>query len=354
VKQFTSTLLFLFLVTPISLLSQDSIDVFIANQMQQQRITGLSLGIIKNGEIVKASGYGKANIELNVPVSEKTVFKIASLSKQFIAVGILNLIHQGKLTLDTPVRNIIKNTPDSWKMMTIRHLLNHSSGLPEDPPAFDGMKSVRDCVYIARAFKNKLASRPGTKFQYSNLGYYVLADIIRIVSHQSFSGYMKNNVFDPAGLKATRVTSLEAIVDNRASGYIEDSAQQIKNAPNYIAVRPSGAFLSNITDLLAWEKVMQESRIFDNHQSDTNLTGGFKTSLTMDGEPIYYRYGWMINRVGSHLLAHHGGSLPGFKSVYFRYPEEKTAIIILTNSDQTDAYAIAFGVAELLNKSMSN
>ena len=349
-RQLISTLVLFFLISPITLLAQDSIDVFIADQMKQQRIVGLSLGIVKNGKIVKASGYGKANIELNVPVSEKTVFKIASLSKQFIATAILKLISEGKLTLDTPVRSIIKNAPETWKLMTIRHLLNHTSGLPEDPPAFDGMKNLPDSVYIARAFKNKLLSKPGTKFKYSNLGYYVLADIIRIISHQSFAEYMKNNVFDPAGLNVTRVTSVESIIGNRASGYIEDSAEQIKNAPNYIAVRPSGAFLSNITDLLTWENVMQEGNLFNNRESDTGMTEAFKTPLTMDNEPIYYRYGWMINKVGTQHLAHHGGSLPGFKSVYFRFPEEKTAIIILTNSDQTDAYAIAFGVAELLKK----
>jgi CubicO group peptidase (beta-lactamase class C family) len=349
-KQFISTLLFLLLISPVSLFAQDSIDIFVADQMTQQRIVGLSLGIIKDGKVIKATGYGKANIELNVSVSDQTVFKIASLSKQFIAVAILKLIQEGKLTLNTPVRNVIKKSPESWKLITIRHLLNHTSGLPEDPPGFDGMKNLPDSVYVTRAFKSKLAFKAGTKFQYSNFGYYVLADIIRIISHQSFSDYMDNYVFSAAGLKATRVTSVEAIVNNRASGYIEDSVKQVQNAPNYIAMRPSGAFLSNINDLLSWETIMQEGRLFGNGPSSTDMTDAFKTALTMDNEPIYYRYGWMINKIGSHHLAHHGGSLPGFKSVYFRYLEEKTAIIILTNSDQTDAYAIAFGIAGFLSK----
>lgn len=349
-KRASSTFLFLFLFSSISLFAQDSIDVFIANQMQEQRIVGLSIGIVKEGTVVKATGYGKANIELNVAVTEHTVFKIASLSKQFVAVGILQLIQQGKFGLDTPIRTIIKNTPQSWKAITVRHLLNHTSGLAVDPPDFEGMKNVPDSVYIVRSFKNKLAFVPGSKFEYSNFGYYVLAEIIRIKSGESFVEYMKENVFDAAHLKVTDATSVESIVYNRASGYIEDSARQISNAPNWTAVRPSGAFLSNIDDLLRFESVMEYGELFDNRQWKADFTDAFKTTFTMDNEPIYYRFGWMMNKVGNRLLAHHGGSLPGFKSVYFRFPEEKTAIIILTNSDQANAYAIAFGIVELLKK----
>ena len=349
-KPFRSTSLVLLLMLPVSLWAQDSIDAFIADQMKQQRIVGLSLGIIKEGKIVKAAGYGKANIEWNVPVSAQTVFKIASLSKQFIAVGIMKMIQEGTLTLETPVSSIIKNTPESWKPITVRHLLNHTSGLPVDPPEFEGMNNLADSVYITRAFKTKLAFQPGTRFEYSNFGYYVLADIIRIITHQPFGEYMKKNVFDPAGLNATSLTSVESIVKNRASGYMEDSSKEIHNAPNYIAVRPSGAFLSNIIDLLAWEKVMQEGKLLGNGPPNIDSAEGFKTALTMDGEPIYYRYGWMLNKVGNHILVHHGGSLPGFKSVYFRMPQKKTAIIILINSDQADAYQIAFGIVDLLKK----
>lgn len=308
----------------------------------------MAVGIIQNGKIIKAAGYGKANIEWNVPVSAKTIFKIASLSKQFIAVGILQLIQQGKFTLNTPVTAIIKYAPATWRSITIRHLLNHTSGVPVDPPEFEGMKSLPDSDYVTRAFANKLSFPPGTKYEYSNFGYYVLAEVIRIVSGQPFSEYLKKNVFDPSGLHATTTTSTEAIIPERASGYIEDSVKQIMNSPNYVAVRPSGAFLSNINDLLAWETVMQHGKLFSQQQWNELWDDGFKTSFTMDNEPIYYGFGWMMNKVGDRHLVHHGGSLPGFKSVYFRYLEEHTAIIVLTNSDQTDAYAIAFGIADLL------
>lgn len=327
---------------------QDSIDVFVRNQMKQQRIMGLSLGIIQNGKIIKAKGYGLANIELNVPASEQTVYKIGSVSKQFIAVAIMKLVQDGKLNVSDPVTKFIKDAPATWNAITIRHLLNHTSGLPLDPPGFDGMKDQADSVYIKAAFNDSLAFSTGTKYEYSNFGYFVLADIIRIVSHLSFPAYMKKYVFDEAGLTSTRTTSLEAIVPNRAAGYIKDKNDSIINAPNYVALRPSGAFLSNINDLLKWEMEMQQNKLLTQNNWNHLWNDTIKTPLTMDETPIYYGYGWMTNKVNGKQFVHHGGSLPGFKSVYFRYMPDKTAIIILTNSDDADAYGIAFGVADLL------
>jgi hypothetical protein len=112
-------------------------------------------------------------------------------------------------------------------------------------------------------------------------------------------------------------------------------------------VRPSGAFLSNINDLLKWEMALQNGKPFTTQLWDSIWAGGFKTGLTIDDEPIYYNFGWMINKFGNGRLIHHGGSLPGFKSVYFRLPDN-TAIIVVANADQADMYAIAFGIVERL------
>src|SRR6185295_2755661 len=187
------TLFFLPLTT---IAQQDSIDAFIFNQMKQQGIVGLSIGIVKNGKVIKGKGYGQANIELDIPASEKTVYKIASISKQFIAVAIMKLVQEGKLKVSDPVTKFIKGAPAKWNSITIRHLLNHTSGLPLDPPGFDGMKDQADSIYIKTAFTDSLAFPTCSKYEYSNFGYFILADIIRIISHLSFSEYMKKYVFD--------------------------------------------------------------------------------------------------------------------------------------------------------------
>ena len=229
--------------------------------MKQQGIVGLSIGIVKNGKVIKAKGYGQANIELDIPASEKTVYKIASISKQFIAVGIMKLVQEGKLKVSDPITKFIKDAPAKWNSITIRHLLNHTSGLPVEPPGFDGMKEQADSMYIKAAFTDSLAFPPGSKFEYSNFGYFILADIIRVTSHLSFSEYMKKYIFDEHGLSSTRTTSLEAIIQNRATGYMKTTNDSTLNAPNYLALRPSGAFLSNINDLLKWEMDMQNNKL---------------------------------------------------------------------------------------------
>ena len=328
---------------------QDNIDSFITTQMKQQGIIGLSVGIIKEGKIIKAKGYGLANIETNSPASEKTVYKMASVSKQFIATAIMQLVQEGKLKVTDPVSKFIKNAPAKWRSITIRHLLNHTSGVAVEPPGFDGMKPQADSIYIKSAFKDSLAYPTGSKFEYSNFGYFILADIIRIVSHLSFPEYMKKYIFEEAGLTNTRTTSLEAIIPERAAGYLRKGADTILNAPNYPALRPSGAFLSNINDLLKWEMVMQQNKLLTQKSWSQMWTDTIKTPLTMDNETICYGYGWMTNKVNGKQFVHHAGSLPGFKSVYFRYIEDKTAIIILTNANDCDTYGLAFGVADLLH-----
>jgi CubicO group peptidase (beta-lactamase class C family) len=316
--------------------------------MKQQGIIGLSLGIVKNGRVIKAKGYGQANIELNIPASENTVYKIGSISKQFLAAGIIKLVQEGKLKVTDPVTKFIIDAPVKWNSITIRHLLNHTSGVPLDPPGFDGMKEQTDSFYIKTAFNDSLSYPAGSKFEYSNFGYFILADIIRLTSHLSFSEYMKKCIFDECGLNNTRTTSLREIIKNRAAGYIKTPNDSVQNAPDYVALRPSGAFLSNINDLLKWEMVMQNNKLLTQKSWNQMWGDTIKTPLTMDGEAMYYGYGWMTNKLNGKKFVHHVGSMPGFKSVYFRYIEDNTAIIVLTNSDNADAYGIAFGISGLM------
>lgn len=337
----------LFLLPPATIAQQDSIDVFIKQAIKQQGITGLSLGIIKNGKVIKAKGYGLANIELNEQASEKTVYKIGSISKQFIAVAIMKLVKEGKLKLSDPITKFIKGAPQTWNSITILHVLNHTAGFPLDPPHWEGMKDQSDSFYIRSAFTDTLAFPTGSRFEYSNFGYFILADIIRITSHLSFPDYMKKNIFDECGLSIIRTTSLDAVVPNRAGGYIKNVDGSIRNAPNYSALRPGGAFLSDITDLLKWEMVMQNNKLLTQKEWDQMWVYTIKTPLTMDNEPMYYGYGWMTNNLSGKQLVHHAGSMPGFRSVYLRYIKDKTAIIVLTNSDEADIYSIAFGVSDL-------
>lgn len=327
----------------------EKIDSFITRQMKEQGINGLSIAIVKNGKVFLTKGYGLANVELNAKASANTVYKIASISKQFIALAVMRLVQEKKLSLSDPVSKFIIDAPESWKSITIRHLLHHTSGLPAEPPGFDPMKEVPDSVYIHNAFADTLAYSTNSKFEYSNFGYFVLADIIRIASHIPFDTFMKKNVFDALNMSDTRTTSATAIIANRASGYTKDEHNVVCNATPVIAMRPSGAFLSSVNDLTLYELAIQHEKLITSANWHSLFTDTVKTPFSMDNQAIYYAYGWMTNLFSKQQLLHHGGSLPGFKSVYFRLPKTKSALIVLTNSEDADAYQIAFGILDILN-----
>lgn len=348
--QLSSAAVILLLLLPAGLYAQkDRIDTFIENTMARQQIVGLAVGVIKDGKVVKAKGYGHANLEFNIPVTTNTVFKLGSVSKHIIAVAIMKLIQEDKLQLDDPVIKFYPDAPSYWSAITIRHLLNHTSGLIRESPDFDAMATQSDSLLIRAAYKDTLVFLTGSKWQYCNLGYFMLADIIRQIDTQSFSEYMKKEIFEKNGLQKTQVTSLENLVYGRAGGYVRLGGDTTVNALNYVALRPSGAFLSTIDDMLKWEMLMQEEKILPQKRWQQMWQDLSKTDETdMGNVDIYYGYGWFVTRYKNRKTVFHGGSLPGFRAMYFRFPEERTAIIVLTNSEPTNTLVIAQGVADII------
>ena len=141
----------------------DKVDDFVKAEMQRQHVPGVSVAVVKDGKIVKAEGYGLANIELNVPARPETVYKIGSVSKQFIASGIMMLIQEGKISLDDKISKFLDGTPDTWKDITIRHLLTHTSGIVREAPGFDPLKIQNDADVIKTAYPLPLRFTPGEK-----------------------------------------------------------------------------------------------------------------------------------------------------------------------------------------------
>jgi D-alanyl-D-alanine carboxypeptidase len=164
----------------------DKVDDYVKAEMQKQRVPGLSLAIIKDGKIIKVEGYGMANVELNVPARPDTVYKIGSVSKQFIAAGIMLLIQEGHLSLDDKISKFLEGTPDTWKEISVRHLLTHTSGIVREAPGFDPFKIQNDADVIKTAYPLPLRFAPGEKHEYCNVGYFALAEIISRVSGKSW------------------------------------------------------------------------------------------------------------------------------------------------------------------------
>ncbi|MBL8205016.1 MAG: beta-lactamase family protein [Blastocatellia bacterium] len=336
------TVIFALVLLLSAVVRADNVDDYIKAEMQKQRIPGLSLAVVKEGKIIKAQGYGLANVEHGIPAKPETVYKIASVSKQFLATGIMLLVQDGKLRVDDKVSQYLDGTPETWKHITIRHFLTHTSGVVREAPGFNAFKVQDDFDVIKTSFESPLRFTTGEKYEYCNVGYFSLAEIIRRVSGKGWDEFLQQRVFAPSGMTATLPTSYKVVVPNRADGY-DWNKDTMQNALEYLAIRPSGAFLSTVLDLAKWDAMLYTDKILtaatrEQMWSPMPLNNGMKHP---------YGFGWELNSLGSHKQVSHGGSLPGFRSNFARFVDDKLSIIVLTNSGNANPQTVVKGVAAL-------
>jgi CubicO group peptidase (beta-lactamase class C family) len=318
----------------------EKVDEYIKAEMQKRNIPGLSLAVVKEGKVIKMNGYGLANIETNVPVTTETVFKIGSLSKPIIAEGIMMLVEEGKISLDDKVSKYLENTPESWKDISVRNLLSHTSGIIREAPGFDPAKIQPDADVIKTAYSLPLRFTPGEKYEYCNVGYFSLAEIIHKVSGKSWGDFLTERIFKPLEMNATRTTTFSEIVPNRSNAYTLQNGK-LQNSEVYLALRPSGAFLSTVSDLAKFEAALYSAKFLRSETRKLMWTP-FKFN---DGKDSVYGLGWRIDDINGRKQIHHGGSLNGFKSEFARFPDDKITVIILTNLNEAMPSEIAVGVA---------
>lgn len=319
-----------------------SADSLILAEMQKTGIPGVVLAVIKDGKVVQKSGYGLANVETQTPVSAASVFKIASISKPMIAMGIMMLSEEGRLRLDDPVSKYLPSTPETWKPVTIRHFLSHTSGVVRESPGFDGYLIQPDTNVIKAAYKEPLRFTPGEKYEYCNVGYYSLAEIIRFVSGKPWQEFLTERIFGPLGMTATRTTSFTDIVPHRANAYSLQRGK-LENTFPFLTLRPSGAFLSSLDDLIRWNEALTRQQLLKPESYQAMWTP-FRLNNGSDSE---YGLGWSIDRQNNRSRVRHGGSLNGFKSEFVHYRDERLTVIVLTNLNEAVPAGIAGKVAEL-------
>jgi CubicO group peptidase (beta-lactamase class C family) len=353
-RQLTIVLLFVSLawllhVPPVQAQKLAKIDEYVQSQLNGQNLTGLAVGIIIDGKVVKTKGYGLANAEWNIAATEHTVYKLASVSKQMIAAGIMSLVQQGRLHVTDTITRFFKDAPATWSNITLRHLLNHTSGLQRESPAFDWLRPKTDSVLIRAAYEVPLVFATGTRWQYCNLGYFMLAEIIRLVSGQPFGDYLQQQAFGPIGMEQTQTTSARQLVPNRAGGYVRSTDNRLMNAEEALALRPSGAFLSSIADLMKWELMIQQNKWLSKDSWQQMWTDTVSTDRsTTANTRVSYGYGWQVSQFKNRRMVFHDGSLPGFRSSYLRFPDERTAIVVLINCEPSNANAVATGIANII------
>jgi CubicO group peptidase (beta-lactamase class C family) len=324
----------------------DQVDKYLKSQMQEHRIPGLALQIIRNGKTIKTAAYGLANVELNVPVKPETVFEIGSVTKQFTAAGILMLAQEGKLSVDDKISKYLKDTPGTWANVTIRHLLTHTSGI-KSYTGLDGFQVWRHLnqeQFIKAIGKEPMEFQPGDSWKYCNTGFNLLGYIIENVSGKNYWDFMAERVFNPLGMQATTKRQFALIIPNRASGYEQTNHVWLNRGTDLTEVFSAGAIASTVGDLAKWNGSLDSDRL---------LTPASKAQMWTpvklnDGKTRKYGFGWNVDTLEGHKNIGHGGSTSGFSASIQRFPDDHLAVIILTNTDEEIATTLAKKVATLL------
>src|SRR5712672_2158197 len=321
----------------------DQVDEYVKAQMELHRIPGIALRIIQDGKVTKTSTYGLANLELNAPVMPETVFEIGSITKQFTAAGILLLAQNGKLSIDDPISRHLKNIPDSWANITIRHPLSHTSGIKSYTglTGFELTRHLTQEQFIRAIGEHPLEFQPGESWKYCNTGFNLLGYIIENVSHKSYWEFMNARIFRSLEMTATRNRRPGDIIPNRAAGYEQTNQIWINRDYDLTDVFAAGAIVSNIGDLTKWNAALDCEAILSASSKEKMWT----PAKLNNGKTTKYGLGWFIETMEGHRNIGHGGSTSGFSASIQRFPEDKLAVIVLSNTDEQIATTLARHVA---------
>ena len=323
------------------------VDDFIKSEMQKQEIPGVSLAVVKNGQIILAKGYGLANVELEVPVKPETVFQSGSVGKQFTATAVMMLVEAGKINLDDKINKYFTDAPETWKNITVRNLLTHTSGLGDYPEDFDFRRDYKedDLYKIIKAVP--LDFQPGEKWQYSNLGYVLLGILIHKVTGKFYGDFLRERIFQPLGMTTARIISESDIVPNRAAGY-QIVSGELKNqdwvAPSLNTTADGALYLTSL-DMAKWDAALYGEKLVQKASLD-EMWSPVKLN---DGKTYPYGFGWALGEVNGHRIVEHDGAWQGFKSSIVRFPNDKLTVIIFANLAQARPGRLAHGVAGIYN-----
>lgn len=330
--------------------TEASVDKFIKAQMVRGKIPGVSLAVVKDGKPLIVKGYGVANVEHKVAVKPETIFQSGSVGKQFTSMAVMILVEEGRIGLDEKLIKYIPDVPAIWNGITIRHLLTHTSGLGDYPPTFDLQRDSTELEIFKQLQSTPLASQPGERWAYSNVGYVTLGVLIRKVSGKFYGDFLAERVFRPLGMTTARVISEADIVRDRAAGY-ELVKGEIKNqkwvAPS-LNTTADGALYVSALDMIKWDEALSAGRLLK-RESYEQMWSSVKLN---NGTTHPYGFGWMFGDVNGKRLIEHSGAWQGFKAHIARYPDNGLTVIVLANLAQTNPSKLAHGVAEIVEPNL--
>lgn len=327
-----------------------AIESLIDRHHQLGTFNGAAL-VAESGKVIFKKGFGLADFEWQIPNTTDTKFRLGSITKQFTAALILQLAEEGKLSLETPLGDALPYyRQDTGALITVHHLLTHTSGIP----SYTGLPGFSEDVsrdpYLVRDFVQEYCSgdlefEPGAEFRYNNSGYFLLGAIIEEVTGKSYAQALKERIFDPLGMRASGYDRAAPLLEKRARGY-EGGLLGVRNADYLDMSLPfaAGALYSTVEDLYLWDQALYGDEVLPPAAKERMFTPNLKD----------YGYGWGIRRqpIGpgeaERLTIGHGGGINGFNTLIIRVPEDRHLVVLLNNTGGTNLDAISSGIADVL------
>jgi len=318
------------------------VDSAVEAQQAVQKIPGVSLAVCRAGKIVKAKGYGLANLELDVPVTPETIFQTGSVGKQFTSMAMMMLFEEGKLGLDDKISKYIPQSPPAWKDVTVRELLTHTSGIPDygseevmNKGVIDLHKDYTEEQLLQIFGTMPMSFSPGEKWSYSNTGYVLLGIIIRRVTGEFYGDFLQERIFRPLGMNSTQIISEADIVPHRSAGYrlVKGQLKNQEWVSPTLNTTADGALYTNVLDLAKWDAALYTTKLvrqssFDEMWSPVKLN---------DGKTYPYGFGWAVAFRDGHKVVAHNGAWQGFTMSIARYLDDRLTVIVMTNLDSNDS-----------------
>jgi CubicO group peptidase (beta-lactamase class C family) len=289
---------------------------------------------MRDGKVIKATGYGLANLELKVPVAPEMVFHSGSLGKAFTATAVMMLVEEGKIGLDDRISKYLPEAPPAWDKVTIRHLLTHTSGIrdifgEDGDPQYDFHRDYSEDELIRMFAAQSMRFSPGEKWSYCNAGYITLGIVIHRVTGKFWFEFEKERIFDPLGMTSIRLIGTDDIIPNRASGYMLVNGQ-LKIDP-WVAhtwySTADGCLYLNVFDMAKWDAALITERLIRR----STLEQMWTPVRLNDGSVYPYGFGWRIREVGGHRIIQHDGVDSAFTTRIARYVHDGISIVVLMN-----------------------
>jgi CubicO group peptidase (beta-lactamase class C family) len=295
---------------------------------------GATALVARNGQVIYKKAFGMSNIELEVPMQPDNIFRIGSITKQFTAVAILQLMEQGKLSLQDEITKFIPDYPTQGNKITIEHLLTHTSGIE----SYTRMKDYKDRMPIDMKpeemidhFKNEpMRFTPGTRWEYSNSGYFLLGYIIEKVTGKTYPEYLEENIFKPVGMSSSLYGSNSRIIKNRVGTY-RAGENGFENALPLSMTQPyaAGSIQSTVEDLFKWHQSLHAYKLLKKE----NLDKAFTSYVLPDGKPTGYGYGWELAYIQDSPTIEHGGGINGNLTMAIYLPKEDVFVAVFSGCE---------------------